>query len=299
MIRLALLLTSFILVSAQAETFLGRWAIESTAPAHQVYWLEITSTSPPSGEFFGVTGGRLEKLRDATIQDNRLQFRVHRDSPVMEGTADLTLTGDTLSGTITSRGNTTAVRGRRSPQIADRDDGSWIESPRTLNLLNEWRSTDGWQITNGVISNLSAKSPLLVSKSNFWNFRLRLEYRLPKDGNAGIGLRHHYELQLADDYGQPPSVHGNASLYSQIAPAINASKPPREWQWIEVTLIGRDLTVTLNNKRVIDRQPIRGLTGLALDADESKPGPISLQGDHGPVEYRKITIAEMLRPASR
>ena len=54
--------------------------------------------------------------------------------------------------------------------------------------------------------------------------------------------------------------------------------------------MGRVLTVVLNGERVIDRQVIPGITGGALDSDEGAPGPILLQGDHGPVEFRKITL---------
>ncbi|GAG48980.1 unnamed protein product, partial [marine sediment metagenome] len=40
----------------------------------------------------------------------------------------------------------------------------------------------------------------------------------------------------------------------------------------------------------IDNQEIEGITGGALDSDEVAPGPIFLQGDHGPIYYRNITI---------
>jgi|CZKE01.1.fsa_nt_gi hypothetical protein len=34
-----------------------------------------------------------------------------------------------------------------------------------------------------------------------------------------------------------------------------------------------------------------GITGGALDANEGDPGPFFLQGDHGPITYRNITIS--------
>ena len=45
-----------------------------------------------------------------------------------------------------------------------------------------------------------------------------------------------------------------------------------------------------NGKKVIESQPIPGVTGGALDANESEPGPIMMQGDHGPIEYRNIIL---------
>ena len=74
-------------------------------------------------------------------------------------------------------------------------------------------------------------------------------------------------------------------------PSANASKKHGEWQTYDIELVGRKITVHLNGERVIDRATIPGITGGALDSQEGQPGPIYLQGDHGPVEFRKLTIA--------
>jgi hypothetical protein len=55
-------------------------------------------------------------------------------------------------------------------------------------------------------------------------------------------------------------------------------------------LVGRLVSVVLNGKAVINRQEIPGITGGALDGDETGPGPLMLQGDHGPVEFRAIVL---------
>ncbi len=41
-------------------------------------------------------------------------------------------------------------------------------------------------------------------------------------------------------------------------------------------------------------QEIPGITGGALDSNEGEPGPLYFQGDHGPIEYRNITITPAL-----
>jgi hypothetical protein len=51
------------------------------------------------------------------------------------------------------------------------------------------------------------------------------------------------------------------------------------------------VTVVLNGRRVICDREIPGITGGALDSDEGAPGPIRLQGDHGPIEFRNLSIA--------
>jgi len=80
------------------------------------------------------------------------------------------------------------------------------------------------------------------------------------------------------------------ALYSRITPSVNASKPAGEWQTFDITLADRHVTVILNGKKVIDNQPVEGCTGGALDADDTKPGPIYFQGDHTAVEYRNIKL---------
>ncbi len=59
---------------------------------------------------------------------------------------------------------------------------------------------------------------------------------------------------------------------------------------MDVTLVGRMLTYALNGTTVIANREIPGITGGALDSAEGEPGPLLLQGDHGPVEYRNIVI---------
>ena len=58
----------------------------------------------------------------------------------------------------------------------------------------------------------------------------------------------------------------------------------------DITLVGWLLTVVLNGHTIISLQNIPGPTGGAFDSNEGAPGPIFLQGDHGPIEYRDIVL---------
>jgi hypothetical protein len=84
-------------------------------------------------------------------------------------------------------------------------------------------------------------------------------------------------------------------LYSRIVPSENASKPAGEWQTFDIRLVGRDVTVVLNGKTIIDHKTIEGFTAVATDIDEAAPGPITLQGDHGAVEFRKIVLIPLTK----
>jgi Domain of Unknown Function (DUF1080) len=75
-----------------------------------------------------------------------------------------------------------------------------------------------------------------------------------------------------------------------IRPRFNASGPPGEWQTFDITLVGRRVTVILNDRTIIDDAEIPGITGGALNSDEGSPGPLMLQGDHGKVSFRKVVL---------
>jgi len=130
----------------------------------------------------------------------------------------------------------------------------------------------------------------ITSTGKFWNFDLRVEFRVAQKSNGGIGLRGRYEVQIYGDHGEPPTLHGNGALYSLIVPAVNATRPPGEWQVFEIRLVGRQVSVVLNGKTLIDKREIEGFTAMVTDPNEDQPGPLTLQGDHGPVEFRKITV---------
>ena len=85
------------------------------------------------------------------------------------------------------------------------------------------------------------------------------------------------------------------AIYSRITPVKSAEKPAGQWQTMNITLLDRHVTVELNGKVIIDNEPLLGCTGGALWADESRPGPIYLQGDHLAVDYRNIVLTPIIK----
>jgi hypothetical protein len=73
-----------------------------------------------------------------------------------------------------------------------------------------------------------------------------------------------------------------------------AAKKAGEWQSYDITLTGRMVTVALNGVTVICNREIPGITGGAIDSKEEDPGPLLIQGDHGPVDYRNVLITPAL-----
>src|SRR5438094_644040 len=127
--------------------------------------------------------------------------------------------------------------------------------------------------------------------SGAWNSKTAASAsRFRPRGNSGIHLRGGYEVQIEDNFGEEPESHKIGGIYGFLTPSVNAAKKAGEWQTLDITLVGRVVTVVLNGERVIDRQTIPGITGGAIDSDEGGPGPILLQGDHGPIEFRRVTV---------
>ena len=307
----------FAFLAIAAGGFNGRWDISVTnEPRNRAWWLEVEGAGTPAikGKFVGAPGGQLDVIPQIAVEKNELVFTFERQGglPPFKGekkklTWRAHLEGDQLKGTYTVAGQpeaTLAFTGVRAPAIAEKDDGSW-KPGKPIELfdgksLAGWHSRlpnrdIGWRVTDGLLNNANAGVPDLVTDRTFWNFALHVEYKIGKGSNSGIGLRGRYEVQIFDDFGEPASAHGNGALYSRIVPKVNASRAPGEWQSLDIRLVGRQVTVVLNDQKIIDNQEIEGLTAIATDPAEGKPGPLILQGDHGPVEFRKVVVTPLER----
>jgi len=291
---------------AADSDFNGRWLIRGdNEPRIRAWWLEVkgAGTPSPNGSFVSAYGGDRNIIHNMTIKDGELRFsfeRPRRDGGKLILSYRARLKGDKLEGVFEPNDSRPPMRwiGWRAPVIKDKDDGSWKEGkPIALfdgKGMDAFEPNDGWSVQDGILRN-SPRARDLMTKDSFWNFRLQVEYRVAEKSNSGIGLRGRYEIQILEDYGRPPDSHGNGALYSRIVPKVNASKPAGEWQTYDIRVVGRDLTVILNGQKIIDRQQIEGLTAIASNPYEDQPGPLVLQGDHGPVEFRKIILTPLVK----
>ncbi len=310
---LAVLLSAAATLGAADQDFNGRWNIEVPSQTRsRAWWLEVTGagTSNLKGRFVGAPGGNMDPIPEMAIQGGELRFVFERNygrgepKSKQRGIYRARLAQGQLDGIFEVEGYSGTTQkwiGRRAPVIPDKDDGSWKPgAPVALfngKDLAGWKPMIanrplGWEVVGGIMKN-KAGANNLVSEAKFWNFELDCEFRLGKRTNGGIGLRGRYEVQVLEDRGRPLDTHSAASLYSRIVPAVNASKRPGKWQTYKIRLVGRQVTVVFNGKTVIDKGEVEGLTAMAHDWNEAVPGPISLQGDHGPVEIRKLVVTPL------
>ncbi|HEX7802633.1 MAG TPA: DUF1080 domain-containing protein [Pseudoxanthomonas sp.] len=282
------------------EAAIGRWDITLQTPAGAVpSWLEIRRSGSRAlvGQFVGIVGSARPISRIET-KDGELRFAI--PAQWESGAGDLSfqgrVQGDSMTGSVTfpdrKRHELAAVR---APSLRKPADTAvrWGEPIRLLNStdLTGWRALgeSHWQVAGGVLRNTRGGGANLVTERKFTDFKLHVELRLPAGSNSGVYLRGRYEVQIADPLGEPAS-DGLGAVYGFIAPSEDAGKGPNEWQSLDITLVGRRITVVVNDKTVICDQEIPGITGGALDSDEAAPGPLLLQGDHGPVEFRNLIL---------
>jgi hypothetical protein len=283
---------------AAGEAFVGRWDIAIHAPDGDLpSWLEVRRSGFRTlvGQFVGVVGSarpisRVDVDGDALRFSLPPQWEAGEGDFAFEGRAR----GDGLAGRVTfPDGRSMDWSARRAPSLQRAKEPAWGEPVRLFDgaSLAGWRATgkdSRWEVVDGVLRNAGSGANLATER-RFDDFRLHLELRLPKGSNSGVYLRGRHEVQVADTFGEPASDSLGA-IYGFLAPSVDAAKPPGEWQSLDVTLVGRRVTVAVNGTVVVCDREIPGITGGALDSDEGAPGPLLLQGDHGVVEYRNIVL---------
>lgn len=315
---LSLPVTGQVAAQDDADAFMGRWALHLPGGAG---WLEVQDEHGYLDASLLWYGGSVVPVASVNISDGVLT--VTRTNNVKRGagrthtitnTLELTADGANLSGTAVfpSRSGmgkrVLEFRGERIPDLPPAPDMSEITYGEPVELFNG-KDLAGWSLVNpdqkngfmvedGTLINnpVQPEGGEYVSFGNlrtdatYEDFRLTLEVNVPEGSNSGVYLRGIYEIQVMDSYGRGADSHHMGGLYSRITPSATVEKPAGEWQTMDMTLYKRHLTVILNGTTIIDNQPILGVTGGALTADEFSPGPIYLQGDHGRVLYRNLVL---------
>ncbi|MES2003233.1 MAG: DUF1080 domain-containing protein [Bacteroidota bacterium] len=287
--------------AAADTTIEGRWDLTIYQDGKELpSWLEVihSGRSTLVGRFVYAFGSA-RPVANVKKANGKYFFSI---PPQWEpGTSDMefemVFADDRLTGTMVyTNGKKYEWKGVRAPALTRTGTPVWSEPIQLFNGkdLTGWHATgtNQWLAQEGVLRSPKSGANLVTDKV-FTDFTLHIELRYPKGSNSGVYLRGRYEVQIEDNYGQDPLIDRFGAIYGFLPPNVNAAKPAGEWQSYDITLIGRTVTVVANGKTVICDQVIPGITGGALNSKEGEPGPILIQGDHGPVEYRNIVI----RPA--
>ncbi|WP_026898230.1 3-keto-disaccharide hydrolase [Daejeonella oryzae] len=282
-----------------SNNLIGRWDLTVDENGKSVpSWLEVRLSGNRTlvGSFVGVFGSA-RPVAKISFDKGKFSFTI---PPQWEpGDQDLLIEGmlanGEISGTIVSSdGKKYTYNGRKSPYLYRTAVPQWGQPMELFNGkdLSGWKAMgeNQWLVKDGILTSPRSGANL-ISDQKFSDFKLHAEFRYNKGSNSGLYLRGRYEVQIED---APKDAHPSSLLFSGVygflTPSEIAALGPDQWQTYDITLIGRMVTVVVNGKTVISNQEIPGITGGALNSNEAEPGPIYIQGDHGPIEFRKIVI---------
>lgn len=280
---------------------IGRWDLTiQTKNGQAPGWLEVTHSgySTLVGRFVG-SFGSARPVSEIKFDAGKVSFSVPKQWE--KGDGDIEFEGELRGNTLTGELNGpffegAGVVGIRAPHLRPAASVKWGRPIALFNgkNLKGWKprhtnEPNGWVVRNGLLFNAKPAVDILTERE-FRDFKVHAVFRYPEGSNSGIYLRGRYEVQIMDTYGQAPFETSIGSIYGFIQPRSNPAFKPGRWQTMDITLIGRSVTVVLNGQELIDRQEIPGITGGALDSQEGAPGPIFLQGDHGQIEFRSLVI---------
>ncbi|MFS4467662.1 DUF1080 domain-containing protein [Maribacter sp. 2210JD10-5] len=297
-VLLAFLMMGGSTVAQQVDPLEGRWNLTISKDGEELpSWLEInhSGNSTLVGRFTYAFGSA-RPVAEIKKFDEVFYFAIPPQWE--EGAAYMEFqgkkVGEELKGTMNYTDGTTAEwKAVKAPKLTYTANPKWRKTKKIFNgkNLDGWKADreNQWQVVDGILTS-SKSGANLITEEKFTDFKLHAEFRYPEDSNSGIYLRGRYEIQIADNIGLEPSSIYFGGIYGLLTPNENAAKKAGEWQTYDITLNGRRVTITANGKTIISEQNIPGMTGGALDNDEAAPGPIMIQGDHGPVEFRVLEI---------
>jgi sugar phosphate isomerase/epimerase len=190
-----------------------------------------------------------------------------------------------------------------------------FEHPRNEKLLSVREGT-------GIILNgRNAKSPTLISKEEFGDSKIHVEFIIPKNSNSGVYIQGQYEIQIMDSWSDTnvPYPGGECGgiyprwdesrpvkSYDGHSALVNVCRPPGQWQTFDI--IFRAARFDHEGKKISNAKIIRlwqngtlihkdveltGPTRGSFKPNDLAKGPLVLQGDHGPVAFRNIWVAPL------
>ncbi|HBI41981.1 MAG TPA: DUF1080 domain-containing protein [Planctomycetales bacterium] len=180
--------------------------------------------------------------------------------------------------------------------------------------LAGWEVLDGkkdaWAVENGMIVTKSGGGGWLLTDKEYGDFEVRVDFKMSEGGNSGVALRaplkgnvsySGMEIQLLDDvwhkknYKDLKPVQLTGAIYGVVAPSKDALKPVGEWNTINITAKGRQITILLNGVKRVDAN----LDDYKEAAEKDHPGlkrekgHLGLQSHSNRVEFRNVYVKEL------
>ena len=148
--------------------------------------------------------------------------------------------------------------------------------------------TANWKLAEGLVEATSGAG-FLVSKENYGDFEIRVEFWADEAANSGVYMRCQdattitdttcYEVNIFD---KRPDQSGRTGAIVHVAKPLAIVDAGGKWNTFEITAKGPQLTVKLNGT----------VTAQAEDRKLTS-GPIALQYMAGTVRFRRVQIRRL------
>jgi hypothetical protein len=173
----------------------------------------------------------------------------------------------------------------------------------------DWLVEDGpapWKIVDGVLEVVPGTGGGIISHEKFGDCNVHAEFRtLGAPTNTGIYLQTRYEVNINESYGKLDGTpNGGLDNCTDRKPAIRASRPPLEWQTLDIEFTAPRFdasgaktanaraTVYLNGVKLYEQQELNPPKGAAGRLGEAATGPLMLQ-EHGmPAQFRNVWVTK-------
>jgi hypothetical protein len=301
-VRVGLSVALAAVAGCASNPFVGRWDFNiQTSSGPKANWLGVSEKGGKVEVWFQPTGGNVREVPDAKFTGDHLLFIAAPAKKNEPATVwELTAGNNKLAGAQKQGSESISLTGVRAPELKRNPPTAWGASKPLFNgqNLDGWepigeKAANHWIVKDGILVNEEHGANLKSTRS-FEDFRVHFEVNCPEEANSGFYLRGRYEMQLAyEPQKNEPKERRMGAIYGRIAPEKELPPSPNEWESFDITLVGRTVTIVRNGTTIVNAKEIEGITGGALDADEGKPGPFYIQGDHtGGLKFRNITVAE-------
>jgi hypothetical protein len=175
--------------------------------------------------------------------------------------------------------------------------------------------TNSWVIDGGALKSLPGSKVDLITREQYENFELELEWKVAKEGNSGIMFHvsedepETYitgpEMQIVDDANTEDGANPKTcagSLYDLIAPTNKQCHPVGQWNRVRLTVRGTHVEYWMNGAKVVEYElGSESLKALIANSKfeawprfaQEKTGYIALQNDGSSVWIRSVRVRRL------
>lgn len=187
--------------------------------------------------------------------------------------------------------------------------------------LSQWRNyksdstSPKWQIDQGALFLTGAGGGDIITKKQFKNYELKLDWKVSLAGNSGVFILadeleskiyfNAVEVQILDNERHSDNKiasHLSGSIYDLVASPKASHREAGHWNRLHIKLVNQQLTVWQNGVQTVDIE-VNGQEWLSL-LEQSKfkdwqgfgkaaIGHIGLQDHSDPVWFKNIKIKEL------